>query len=99
MLIQSQKNVCMRPRKDGKKVIILNDDEPIDLSQSAIKVLFGRPNFERLFSDFAVLEKQKKTFYVYSTTSAPLNEAIFTAAYEVNKVSHCRFHHIYEATS
>ena len=53
----------------------------------------------KLFEDFAGLEKNPKDFYVYSTTSAALNEAIFDASYDASKKTNWKFHHIYEATS
>ena len=68
-----------------------------EMSASPIIVLFGRPNFKDLFKSF--IDQDSKEFYVYSTTSPPVNETIFDSAYSVTKETGVKFHHIYEATS
>lgn len=97
LLIQSQKSICVRKKEDAVKIRkkFMSSDQYVN----PIKVMFGRPDFEKLFKTFADKETSFKDFYVYSTSSAPLNEAIFAATKKVNKNSHCKFHHIYEATS
>ena len=64
---------------------------------SPIKVMFGRPNFVKLLTSF--VEKDSKEFFVYSTTSPSVNEALFDATQEATKRTKVKFHHIYEATS
>ena len=74
-----------------------NDKNKDEYPGFPIKVMFGRPNFKELFRSF--INPNSKEFFVYSTTSPPVNEAIFDSAWWVSKETGIKFHHIYEATS
>jgi len=101
LLISLSKQICSRKRKSFLPTLkydstntFINKEE---FHHSPIKVLFGRPNFESLFK--SSITKKKETIYVYSTSSAQINQKLFDTCWKLTKETDATFKHIYEATS
>ncbi|CAI2375561.1 unnamed protein product [Moneuplotes crassus] len=104
LLISLSKHICGFKKKNTFSFKYDKDNMFIDKSEfknSPVKVLFGRPKFESLF--YSTIEKVKdkpvENVYVYSTSSAELNQVIFNTTCKLTKETGIKFHHVYEATS
>ena len=98
-LYNRKNSICNRRGESGSTPLTQNRNIQIDPTQSPIKVMFGRPDFYKLFEEFSQKDDAPKDFHVYSTTSGALNNVIFNATYQMSRKSKSKFHHIYEATS
>ena len=101
LLISLSKRI--KEAQDGASSTSLQYDENnmfIDKSEfhkSPLKVLFGRPDFDRLFKES--IDTDVKTVHIYSTSSVHLNQLLFDTAHRLTKETGVKFKHIYESTS
>ena len=68
-----------------------------EFENSPIKVKFGRPDFESIFSSM-VLDKSEP-LYVYSTTNPKLNDYLFEVILKVRRDTGAKIYHICESFS